>query len=88
VNVRKLKFDMWRELDNLSKADTSQTDENLPPQLSVEKSLPMKQNAADKEPKSFQSLIQDINRQPGSHQKDASLSFYFICLLHLANEKV
>lgn len=84
VNVRKLKFDMWKELDTSKIVDSFGTDENLPPQLSVDKSLSQQKHKA----KSFQSLIQDINQQPGSYQKDASLPFYFICLLHLANEKV
>jgi hypothetical protein len=35
---------------------------------------------------SFQDVINDISHEQG--QKDVSLSFYFICLLHLANEKV
>jgi hypothetical protein len=35
---------------------------------------------------SFQELINDIAVE--QKQKDVSLSFYFICLLHLANEKV
>jgi condensin complex subunit 2 len=35
---------------------------------------------------SFQNVINDISH--GQGQKDVSLSFYFICLLHLANEKV
>ena len=35
---------------------------------------------------SFQDLVSDITR--GQKQKDVTLPFYFICLLHLANEKV
>ena len=35
---------------------------------------------------SFQDLISDISSQ--QRQKEVSLPFYFICLLHLANEKV
>lgn len=35
---------------------------------------------------SFQDVVCDIAQD--QTQKDASLSFYFICLLHLANEKV
>jgi hypothetical protein len=34
---------------------------------------------------SFTSLVKDINNQ--QKQKDVTCSFYFICLLHLANEK-
>ena len=35
---------------------------------------------------SFQDLVCDITT--GQRQKDVTLPFYFICLLHLANEKV
>lgn len=35
---------------------------------------------------SFQGLIQDLATNP--RQKDVTVSFYFICLLHLANEHV
>jgi hypothetical protein len=35
---------------------------------------------------SFQDLVCDISS--GQRQKDVTLPFYFICLLHLANEKV
>ena len=35
---------------------------------------------------SFQDLVCDITT--GQKQKDVTLPFYFICLLHLANEKV
>jgi hypothetical protein len=35
---------------------------------------------------SFQELVRDISSS--QNQKDATLPFYFICLLHLANEKV
>ena len=35
---------------------------------------------------SFQDLVSDINI--GQKQKDVTFAFYFISLLHLANEKV
>ena len=35
---------------------------------------------------SFQDLVCDISGE--QRQKDVTLPFYFICLLHLANEKV
>jgi hypothetical protein len=37
---------------------------------------------------SFQSLLCEMASSPSMRQQDASLSFYFISLLHLANEKV
>jgi len=38
----------------------------------------------DQQDMSFQGLIQDLAANP--RQKDVTVSFYFICLLHLANE--
>ena len=40
----------------------------------------------ESESMSFQGLIQDLVTNP--RQKDVTVSFYFICLLHLANENV
>jgi chromatin segregation and condensation protein Rec8/ScpA/Scc1 (kleisin family) len=37
---------------------------------------------------SFHSLLSEMSASPSMRQSDASLSFYFISLLHLANEKV
>jgi hypothetical protein len=37
---------------------------------------------------SFHSIINDVSLNSVNQQKDASFPFYFICLLHLANEKV
>eukprot|EP01034_Spumella_vulgaris_P026475 gene26475-33056_t len=47
---------------------------------------PVPEKATEKVPEtlSFQHLISDIAADP--RQKDVSISFYFICLLHLANE--
>jgi condensin complex subunit 2 len=47
----------------------------------------MRSLGANKEEEmSFQDLVCDINSE--QKQKDVSLPFYFLCLLHLANEKV
>jgi hypothetical protein len=51
---------------------------------------PLEQTASSAPPAdetlSFQDLISDIAADP--RQNDVSISFYFICLLHLANEHV
>lgn len=98
MNVRKLKFDMWRELETGSSTKQARVvgdgEENSPPGdvLSPHQKKRVSNQGHEEDEntttKSFQSLIKDINQQPGAQQKDASLSFYFICLLHLANEKV
>lgn len=44
-----------------------------------------------KDPKaklSFQEIISEIAGEDDARQKDVTLPFYFICLLHLANEHV
>lgn len=68
VNVKKLKADIWAEVDTLptavDKTDASSSQDSL----------------------SFQELVADVAQCQS--QKDVSISFYFICLLHLANEKV
>jgi hypothetical protein len=73
VNVAKLKADLW-----------SQIDQHL---------APMTEDAAsgEEEPSlSFQQLLHEAQSEERAEtqQKDASLAYYFICLLHLANEKV
>ena len=85
VNVKKLKTDLWGRLDSSlagplrAAADST---ENAAPHT---KSAAVKAvEAADK--LSFQAVVNDISLK--QEQKDVSLSFYFICLLHLANEKV
>ena len=100
MNVRKLKHDMWRELEAAGGAGVARSgacagDENTPPddiygrpEASNMDKTQGRAGATPPSPKSFQTLIKDINKDPGSQQKDASLPFYFICLLHLANEKV
>ncbi len=82
VNVRKLKTDIWSEIDKetCAKAVIPVDSENI----AVDK----KKDKAEKQTTptiSFQDLISDIAVK--QQQKEVSLPFYFICLLHLANEK-
>lgn len=47
------------------------------------------QSSSSKSLLSFQNLIYEISSETNeSKQKDVTLPFYFICLLHLANEHV
>jgi hypothetical protein len=72
VNIQRLKMDIWAGVDNSLHIDE-----------------PLEQTASSPpadETLSFQHLISDIAADP--RQKDVSISFYFICLLHLANEHV
>lgn len=54
--------------------------------LHIEEEAEEKKAPAAAESLSFQDMISDIAANP--RQKDVSLPFYFICLLHLANEHV
>lgn len=91
VNVRKLKHDLW---DRLDRSLPVASGENQPP---VEQVAKGKRASFDKAPiekskteqMSFQRLVAQMEHDnTDGQQKEASLSFYFICLLHLANEKV
>jgi hypothetical protein len=55
------------------------------PKKKMEEDL-SKTEAAGKGTVSFHDLVEDMS--DNNEQKDASLQYYFICLLHLANENV
>ena len=82
VNVRKLKTDIWSEIDKETSA------ESVVPIDSENIAVDKKKDKVEKQTAptiSFQDLISDIAVK--QQQKEVSLPFYFICLLHLANEK-
>lgn len=88
VNVRKLKHDIWNHLD-FSLLDPS--NENMNPNKAIiDPSLKMKHTGTTtttpQSQLSFKSMLDDLSQTQS--QKEATLPFYFICLLHLANEKV
>lgn len=114
VNVRVLKSEMWKHIDQVCSNDTR--NENIITtfpegfdKLSVRKSLvftPMKRSddilddstigkSNDEEEEgeggedlgilSFRNLVETIGNQ--QRQGEVTLPYYFICLLHLANEK-
>lgn len=73
VNVHKLKTDVWSNIQ-----------ETL---VEQEKAPAAKASSSEKKELSFQHLVQDLSSSE-SQQKDVTISYYFICLLHLANENV
>jgi condensin complex subunit 2 len=80
VDVRALKKSMWKEM--CSELHNIQTE-----QLATKDSKDFDQQMM-KSARSFQDVINAMpNYIPASKLKDISLSYYFICLLHLANEK-
>ena len=95
VNVKKLKTDIWSHIDELEvspgQGENNENGENETPNVGTS----LKRTSVDKkggagtgagEALSFQELVCDIANEEKC-QKDVTVSFYFICLLHLANEK-
>ena len=82
MNVKKLKHDLWHHLED-SLVPESASGENEAPGGHIVK---LEKTAEEPGVLSFQDVITEISHE--QKQKDVSLSFYFICLLHLANEKV
>eukprot|EP01039_Chlorochromonas_danica_P003015 gene3015-3289_t len=78
VNVAKLKEDLWEDIDNHL---------HLPPPPPPTSTTSPTQS--DEATLSFQQLLREAHSEEKAEkvQKDASLAYYFICLLHLANEK-
>jgi hypothetical protein len=76
VNVRKLKHDMWNVLEEKVSRHSNTGGYGRDSGDNNSSEL------------SFQSLLSEMASSPSMRQQDASLSFYFISLLHLANEKV
>jgi condensin complex subunit 2 len=72
VDVKRLKGDLWEELQRKI------------PEVTDEEIETIDNDGTD--PISFQKTIQEMEQQ-GQTQSDVTLPFYFICLLHLANEK-
>ena len=79
VDVHKLKGDVWTNIqDHLGSAIASRRPQQ------------QKQQEQQQEPQqemSFQNLVHELGDEK-QQQKDVSLAYYFICLLHLANENV
>lgn len=72
VNVKKLKSDIWTHID----VSVSNKNEDIEDNTNHNKTPDI----------SFQEMMMDVGEN--QKQKEATLPFYFICLLHLANEKV
>ena len=88
VNVRKLKHDIWNHLDTkLELPRIKDNNENIKPRQATKRDRnSLTKFESQSESMSFKDMLRDLSS--GQDQKDATLPFYFICLLHLANEKV
>lgn len=93
VDVKRLKRDMWYELEQR----TGFTDYIEPSPIDAEESnkddddgdlveTPEEKSVGEKnDVVSFQDIVNTLDKSQG--QEDVSIAFYFICVLHLANEK-
>jgi condensin complex subunit 2 len=92
VDVKRLKSDLWTNLESVLKQKQAKGPKD-------ETDIDIEENESDSEeckdaeveqvkpsgPPSFQDTVRDM--QSTQSQADATLPFYFICVLHLANEK-
>ena len=81
VDVKRLKRDLWTEVEShLTKSRTEEKDDDD----NEEENFPTTPTAMSG-PLSFQNTVQIM--EANKTQLDVTLPFYFICILHLANEK-
>ena len=87
VDVRKLKKDLWAEVDqhtkNIEENSEMTTASDKEATISTEKEAEVDEVATQKI--SFQNTVGKLD--PEQSQNGVTISFYFICMLHLANEK-
>ena len=90
VNVKNLKSDIWDWIDDrcprLKDCDNSNQNsntKNISPELKQKK----RKSTENVQPASFQSMVSNVAKQTYQEKgQEVSVSYYFICLLHLANE--
>jgi condensin complex subunit 2 len=92
VDVKRLKHDLWEELERTFKERGEMLDESVHAADPLEQEITaaptdrsIQKEESDKGPISFQETIRDM--QSSQSQADVTLPFYFICVLHLCNEK-
>ena len=97
VDVKRLKHDLWSEIETrLHPSEDLEKNQDEMDQVDGEKESeetddeeqsgnPAKSTPSPEAPLSFYNTVQEMERN--KKQADVSLPFYFICLLHTANEK-
>ena len=91
VNVKNLKADIWDWIDQECPTENIDTVENTDPNKDAKskKQHQKRQRSTEKseELASFQNMVSNVakSNQQGEGQ-EISVSYYFLCLLHLANE--
>ena len=83
VDVKRLKRDLWAELEQTFAGNKTKSDEDDDDEDSVDSETNEEQE--ENNGMSFQDAVHDLEQQ--KTQMDVTLPFYFICILHLANEK-
>ena len=88
VDVKRLKRDLWTEVESHLKLDKQDevVEEQEDNEEEEKEEFPTTPTAADLSgPLTFQKTVQAM--EASKTQVDVTLPFYFICILHLANEK-
>ena len=87
MNVKNLKSDIWSWIeDNSTDAEST---ENKDPNKGKAPTKESKSKVTKTEVGTFQEMISNVAvSQQKEKGQEVSVSYYFICLLHLANEKV
>jgi condensin complex subunit 2 len=81
VDVKRLKRDLWKELEAVFNSSKVVQDDDMD-------DLVLDDEADLNNAKTFLSFQQTVQEmEQAKSQADVTLSFYFICILHLANEK-
>lgn len=88
VDVKRLKKELWTELETKT-AVTKRIDDSAPESINIDskgsENDSSTSNMIECTETSFKSVVDDLKVKES--QEDVSLAFYFICVLHLANEK-
>ena len=84
VDVKRLKKDLWSEVEARTAAPQLINDSEEAEQTQNDSEMSMEKNSENCET-SFKNVVDDLGANQA--QEDVSLAFYFICVLHLANEK-
>jgi condensin complex subunit 2 len=79
VDVKRLKRDLWNQLESQFGSATENV-HDIEPKDAVEEAVEAKTDAV-----TFQETVRELELQKS--QADVTVPFYFICILHLANEK-
>jgi len=85
VDVKRLKRDLWEELEDKFSSCRPDTDTPNEESNSEEEDMDASLHQLNDGGTSFKEAVQDMEQ--AKSQSDVSLPFYFICVLHLANEK-